>query len=200
MRSDTRPMPPTGKLGDETIAIFSKWVSAGLPRGSCADTAHPDPGPDPDPDPPPDDGNDDTEDSGPPPPQSLCTSGVTSPEMPDVLEEMNSGKACIACHNNSGQEPFLLGGTVFPTLHEPDRCYGAKDLRVVVIDRTGNAHNMTTNAAGNFFTLDTIEPPYRAMVVRGNDIRMMATPQTDPDCNGCHSEWGNGAPGRIMAP
>jgi hypothetical protein len=39
------------------------------------------------------------------------------------------------------------------------------------------------------------------MVVKGNEVREMKTPQYDGDCNGCHSEWGDsGAPGRVMAP
>jgi hypothetical protein len=42
--------------------------------------------------------------------------------------------------------------------------------------------------------------PYRALVVRGTNILEMKTPQTDGDCNRCHSANGDGAPGRVIAP
>jgi len=40
-----------------------------------------------------------------------------------------------------------------------------------------------------------------ARVVRGDQERVMLSPQMDGDCNSCHTENGaNGAPGRIVAP
>jgi hypothetical protein len=59
MQSDTRPMPPGRKLADDTIAVFAKWVAAGLPKGMCGQVA---PGADAAPprdDPPPPPGDDD---------------------------------------------------------------------------------------------------------------------------------------------
>ena len=124
--------------------------------------------------------------------------------MPDVLEWMNPGRACIACHTIMGTKPFTVAGSVYPTLHEPDRCNGVDGtggVHVLIIDHAGNAHALPANAAGNFFSVESFPLPYRAMVVRGREVRAMATPQTNADCNGCHTEWGKAAaPGRIMAP
>jgi hypothetical protein len=62
------------------------------------------------------------------------------------------------------------------------------------------------NAAGNFWHSDllgfaAIPKPYTAKVVAGGKVREMVAPQTDGDCNKCHTEAGtSSAPGRIMAP
>jgi hypothetical protein len=192
-------MPPTGQLGADSIRIFSRWVSAGMPRGTCGETPPPN---EPDPNATGDD-DDGGADAAPPPPTSVCTSGVMEPEFPQlprVLENMNPGMACIACHGEQGGPPERVAGTVYPSLHEPNRCDGVADLKVVIIGKDGNAHTFPTNAAGNFYGVENISPPYRAMVVRGNEMRIMQTPQMQVDCNGCHTEWGEGAPGRIMAP
>ena len=53
---------------------------------------------------------------------------------------------------------------------------------------------------GNFARVTNIPMPYRAMVVKGTKVREMKTLQTDGDCNGCHTEKGNGSPVRIMMP
>ena len=37
------------------------------------------------------------------------------------------GRACVSCHDMQDGEDvpaFAIGGTVFPTVHEPDECYG----------------------------------------------------------------------------
>jgi hypothetical protein len=200
MKSTSRPMPPDGKLDAATIAVFQKWVDAGLPKGASCDTAGSgdDGGPPPVTDPPP------TDDAGPPP-VSVCTSGVTTSPTDTPSELMNPGMTCIACHNIDEQGPeFELGGTLYPTAHEPDSCGGVLGYRILVIDAAGNVHTTDTNANGNFYIEATNTPmpkPYRAMVVHGTDIKQMKTPQTDGDCNGCHTEWGkNGAPGRVKAP
>ena len=196
MKSSSRPMPPAGNLDAATIAVFAKWVAAGIPKGASCDAPAPDgDGGGPPPDPP---------DAGPPP-VSVCTSGIPTHPTDAQDELMNPGMACVACHKlNPDQYPdFKLGGTVYPTAHEPDSCAGAAAARVLVIDAVGNVHTADTNAHGNFIfdSATPIPPPYRAMVINGTNIRQMKTPQTDGDCNGCHTEWGSsGAPGRVRMP
>jgi hypothetical protein len=190
MKSSSRPMPPTARLNAASIAIFEKWVKAGLPRGSCGDT--PDAGVTVDP-----------PDAEPPPPEpTVCTSGVTAP--PDLYGElMHPGQKCVSCHAENGATPFFAAGTVYPTRYEPDECHGAEGAKVLLIDAIGNVHSMATNGAGNFYLEATATPfptPYRAIVVKGGDYRAMKTPQTNGDCNGCHTERGSGAPGRVMTP
>ena len=74
------------------------------------------------------------------------------------------------------------------------------DAKVLLIDASGGVHTMNTNRAGNFALATSFPRPYRALVIRGSNFREMKTPQTDGDCNGCHTEWGKRAPGRITTP
>ncbi len=98
-------------------------------------------------------------------------------------------------------------GTVYPTLHEPNDCVGANPtsyagVQVVVTDSQGNATSMTPNSSGNFMgSPGSLALPFTAKVTyQGREIAMK-TPQTNGDCNSCHTETGlNGAPGRITLP
>jgi hypothetical protein len=60
---------------------------------------------------------------------------------------------------------------------------------------------MPVNAAGNFYSSKSTAGfplPYRARIVANGKTVAMATPQTEGDCNTCHTATGmNGAPGRI---
>jgi hypothetical protein len=102
---------------------------------------------------------------------------------------------------------YTFMGTVFPTLHEPSDCVGASSqdysgVQVTVIDAVGHEYAMSPNGAGNFMgSPGSFQMPFTAKVTyQGREIDM-TTPQTDGDCNGCHTELGsNGAPGRIMLP
>lgn len=191
MTSTARPMPPRGKLAGETISAFESWVADGLPRGTCG-APIPDAGPSAPLPPPPPTGTDPNE------PTSVCTSGTTA--APAASAFMRPGGACITCHKNNGGPDFELAGTVYPTLHEPNGCNGVERARIIIIDATGATHEMQTNAAGNFIRRAAIPRPYRALVVQGNRVREMKTLQTNGDCNSCHTEFGTGSPGRIMAP
>ncbi len=201
MKATKKPMPPDGKISAADIAVFEKWVGAGMPRGACGGkttTASADGG---------SDGAALPTDAGK---QSdaavvtptVCTSGVTWAQAAPPTALMHPGKDCIACHSAMGAPAFVLAGTVYPTLHEPNDCNGAGggNLSVVIVDAAGKSHTMPVNAAGNFMRVTALPMPYRAMVVSGTKVREMKTPQTDGDCNGCHSEQGSHSPGRIMAP
>ncbi len=199
MKSTKKPMPPDGDIGADDVAVLEHWITAKMPKGSCATKA-----------PPPDGGPGATDagstDGAPPkdagPTPTVCTSGTTWAQGTPSSALMAPGKACMACHSAMGGPSFTLAGTVYPTLHEPNSCNGATGagLSVVIVDAAGKSHTMPVNAAGNFIRVTGIPLPYRAMVVSGTKVREMKTPQTDGDCNGCHSEQGNGAPGRVMAP
>jgi cytochrome c553 len=131
---------------------------------------------------------------------------------------MHPGGACIACHAKQGgggddEAPrFTIGGTVYPTAHEPDDCNGtsmssAGTLSVLITEANGKAHSLAVNTVGNFSYTGSIATPYTAQVVAGSAVRAMAHAQTSGDCNGCHTVNGSStttgaasAPGRIMAP
>jgi len=195
MKSSKRPMPPTGRLSNDRVAIFEQWVESGMPKGSCGE------------DPADSDADESaakkdggTKDAAPEA-KSVCTSGSMVPAGSPPAATMKPGKSCIQCHSATGAPAFEIAGTVYPSLHEPDDCNGVSGVKVLIIDAAGNMMQLPTNAAGNFMRVTSFPRPYRAMVVKGNDVREMKTPQFDGDCNGCHSEWGEkGAPGRVMAP
>jgi hypothetical protein len=196
MTSTTKPMPPVGPLGADKVAPLQAWIAAGLPRGSCGDEAGtsasdaeaPAPG--------------DAGDAGDDTP-TVCTSGTFYDPDEDVLNQsMDPGRKCVDCHTSSDAQPLFVGGTIYPTLHEPDECNGSgAGASVILIDATGTSHTFTVDAVGNFVKYSSFPVPYRAMVVKGSRTVWMDAPQTNGDCNGCHSERGdNGAPGRIQAP
>src|SRR5207253_691976 len=120
---------------------------------------------------------------------------------------MNPGIACISCHAATGGEAplFALAGTVYPTAHEPDLCNGvngvAAGAQIVIAGADGHMITVTPNAAGNFAYQGSVALPFQARVVYMGRERIMSTPQSSGDCNGCHTPSGsNGAPGRILLP
>lgn len=204
------PMPPSQDgvtVPQDEIDVFRAWLDAGTPKSTssaCASEGEPAPGV---------------------AITTVCTSGVTwDPKGGNVTLQnnrgdddddddrngprMNPGKACINCHNSKEGKPLLqLGGTVYPTVREPDLCWGAgtDGAKVVVIDAHGVEWPMQLTDTGNFsWSTDDeqIAFPITAKVVsKGGRERVMNTPQNSGDCNSCHSEHGaNGAPGRIFLP
>ncbi|HVZ75032.1 MAG TPA: hypothetical protein VHJ20_21770 [Polyangia bacterium] len=121
---------------------------------------------------------------------------------------------------------FTFAGTVYATAHEPDLCHGGggpTDLkptdggrpplepprdptaaRVEVLDATGRLFGAQVNTAGNFMAegrYPMFVPPYTAKVTYQGRERAMLVPQTNGDCNACHTETGDmAAPGRIVLP
>lgn len=153
----------------------------------------------------------------------VCSTGVRWARGDHGSEKMHPGMACIACHTNGTGEDdddksepdedsgpaFHVAGTVYRTAHEPDDCAGEGVVKVIITDATGREFHMGTNDYGNFFLEDDrpFVPPYTARVQVGDRERKMSDPQTNGDCNGCHTQDGTSleyggkpAPGRIMIP
>jgi len=198
MRSTTRPMPPNpaDAVPSPEIVAIEKWVAADYPRGTCGghdeDAA----------------ASDGAARHAAAPPAVICTSGMTWTQNRRG-PTMNPGRACIRCHEAQEDDPVVdIGGTVYPTFHEPDLCYGADGastpVDVVITGADGQVFTLPVGPTGNFskaFSGLTVQRPFRAKVVRGGLERAMSTPQTSGDCNGCHTATGaNGAPGRIALP
>lgn len=124
---------------------------------------------------------------------------------------MNPGLACRACHLGSAPDKaYYFAGTVFPGMHEANLCDSRPPAGVVVeiIDANGNLALTlpVSQASGNFHsallvTAPAFPLPYTARVVNGTRTSTMTAPQTDGDCNACHTEQGTGgAPGRVVLP
>jgi mono/diheme cytochrome c family protein len=177
-------MPPGGTVPAAEVTALSNWINGGLQAGSCGTAI----------------------DAGAPTP--VCTSGLTGSTNPG--SSMNPGMACISCHYSSGDGPIdSFMGTAFPGLHEKDLCKDpvptGTTVQVEILDQAGNSVSprcliTVRTSSGNFMgNCATAVSPYRARVIKnGVAGAAMVTPQTDGDCNTCHTVMGaNGAPGRI---
>ncbi len=182
MKDAARPMPPSGSLSVDRVAILEAWISAGMPKGACgAGGATPTNTP------------------------TVCTSDQLWTRGDHGSSSMHPGMACIDCHKSTDEDDaplYRIAGTVYPTAHEPDDCYGASGaVTVEITDANGKTYSLPVNGAGNFFSSARITMPYRAKVVSAGKTRAMVAPQTNGDCNACHTEQGaEKAPGRIMTP
>jgi hypothetical protein len=173
------PLPAASATASE-ISMFEAWVTAGTPGGECVAEKGPFDGP------------------------LVCTSGKTWTGGDDGSPRMHPGRACITCHRSSDEDdaPRLqIGGTVYPTGHEPNDCNGATSAAVEVTDAGGRVTTLPVNAAGNFFTSAPITFPIHVAVVANGKRRMMSGSPPTGDCNSCHTQDGaNMAPGRIALP
>jgi hypothetical protein len=117
---------------------------------------------------------------------------------------MRPGDTCVSCHDSTGQGGVLtIGGTVYPSLHEPNLCDGTSvsGATVVITDAKKQVLTLTVNSVGNFYSGTAVATPFTASVSYGGTTLSMMTPQTSGDCNACHNATGaNGAPGRILLP
>jgi mono/diheme cytochrome c family protein len=196
MQSTTSPMPPAPNTvvpaPEETA--FDSWVSAGMPGGSCVtDGGVPPP-----------------VDAGPPPPPDplgaapTCTSQSTWTGGARGSSNMEPGRACITCHTQQGGPSFDVGGTVYPTGHEPDDCNGsaAGGAVVTVTDALGvTASFVAGSVSGNFHGSAQLTFPITASVTFDGKTRGMTTAVPTGDCNSCHTQNGaSSAPGRITLP
>ena len=130
-----------------------------------------------------------------------CASGWAWVGGDSESPEMYPGRACIACHKSEGEGPnYSVAGTLYPNTQEADDCFGLEGLRVEVTDADGKVIKMTSNEAGNFMSTSTFKAPYTAVAFGpdGTEFPMIA-PQTNGDCNTCHSSAGaSGAAGRVF--
>ncbi len=196
MRFDDDPMPPAPKprATDAELSTLKAWVAAGCP--AVGDAGADDVGCDPYDTP------------------VVCSSG-SEWQLGDPLVNMNPGRNCVGCHSVSGGPPLAVGGTVYPTAHEPDNCRGsdgAGAVTVEIVDAVGVSHVLPVNGVGNFWLKASDAPafakPFSARVVGPGGVREMMTQQKDGDCNACHSKQGDNtdktqtkkAPGRIVLP
>jgi hypothetical protein len=133
-----------------------------------------------------------------------CTSGMTWTKGNHGSAEMNPGLACIACHSTMNGPDLTIAGTVYPTGHEPDLCFGAdgaSGVQVVITGADGQTITLTPVPSGDFHLGTRLMMPFTAKVTYKGRERAMTAAQTSGDCNGCHTQSGaNGAPGRITLP
>ncbi|RYZ41732.1 MAG: hypothetical protein EOO71_10770 [Myxococcaceae bacterium] len=182
------PMPPKSEpaMPEAERAVLTQWLEAGMPAGTCGSLP-----------------------SGPAP--TTCASDSFWSEASGTGASMAPGYACRSCHlQQAPNNAYFFMGTVFPSLHVADGCDprlgSPSNVKVELLDAQGAVRlTLVPNEAGNFMS-NTLQPPfplpYRVRLVGpGGRSREMATPQTNGDCNSCHTEQGaSHAPGRIALP
>jgi hypothetical protein len=185
MKDAMKPMPPSGLLGAEKVAILEDWLASGSPRGDCEPTGG---------------GAGGGESYDP-----VCTSEEYWTEGDEGDREMHPGGTCVTCHSKGEGPQLYVGGTVYPTLHEPTDCRGVEAAVITITDANNKVFTLTTNAAGNFFEErdedESLAVPVTARIEYNGKTLEMKNPVETGDCNSCHSEAGsNGAAGRIVLP
>jgi hypothetical protein len=153
----------------------------------------------------------------PPPPEDpfsaapRCTSGELWHRNRQEGPEHLPGSPCNRCHHEDnaasghGEAPiFNFAGTVYPTAHEPELCIAPAGMggQVVVVYESGQVAIAPINATGNFMHhAEANAGAYLAKVIWNGRERQKRNPQTEGDCNTCHSAEGHeGAPGRFVLP
>jgi hypothetical protein len=191
MTDEVAPMPPSplpAPTPSEITALRS-WLQIGTPQSECVEEPNP------------------SQDPYAAP--AVCTSGSFWPiDFDSGFWGMMPGRNCIECHRLYPQHAplFSVAGTVYRTAHEPDRCYGipvATGAKIVITDANGVEHPPVPVVSGGNFgvILSGLALPYRAKLVVGDAQRVMQTPQSNGDCNACHTQAGTqGARGRIILP
>lgn len=188
MLDTVSPMPPGALLPSAEVEPFASWVAAGMPAEVCdTDGIVPDP------------------ETNPYDTPAVCTSGSMWTDGDEGSPDMTPGRACIACHSNEGDDGprFLFAGTVYPTAHEPDDCFGVGGVQIEIVDANGGVHTVSARDSGNFYQPGegTLALPLTARVIQGDNVLPMLTPFDTGDCNTCHTQEGKeGAPGRIILP
>jgi hypothetical protein len=184
MQDAASPMPPapSAPAAATDISALQDWINAGMPQGSCSLVEDP--------------LND---------PSTACANGRWSG---GESERMEPGGACNQCHRQEGEGPrYSIAGTVYSSGHQQNRCYGVSTgVQVVITGADGRQFPLNPNSSGNFtLSSSQLMTPYTAKVVDTTTgaERVMVTPQTEGDCNTCHTQTGSGtppAPGRITVP
>lgn len=131
-----------------------------------------------------------------------CSSGTYWNGGNDGDELMYPGSDCVTCHAGSNEAPqYTLAGTVMGDYADQNDCNGVAGVTVHVTDADGVVHDLTTNAAGNFFTNAVYTTPFTIELEYQGRTRPMVTPQSVGNCASCHTAVGiGGAPGRVLAP
>ncbi len=107
---------------------------------------------------------------------------------------MHPGGNCIECHSRKGEGPiYAIAGTVQGAATDNIDCNGIAGVTVSLLGSNGKTLDLTSNAAGNFFSSSTsgLTAPYRVTLTKGEKTVSMSASQTDFNCASCHADGSN---------
>ena len=121
---------------------------------------------------------------------------------------MHPGRDCVACHsrpaNVDSAPKFVIAGTVFSKLREPDDCLGTGGATVTITDANKQQYALSTNNAGSFWLrasdAPTFKVPYTVKILHNGRQGQMYSSQTNGSCLSCHTAAGTAPAGESKAP
>lgn len=115
--------------------------------------------------------------------------------------EMFPGRDCVGCHIENDGPPLAVGGTIYPYVLQSGQpgllaqtgtdCFGVEGIAITIEDGEGQAFELVTNRAGNFYVEgnpDDFAKPFSAIITWTNPTNnMVQTPQMfrTPSYGGC---------------
>ena len=118
----------------------------------------------------------------------------------EIGAAMLPGENCLRCHSEGSAYPsapiWSAAGTVF---ERADSEVGVRGATVRLVDSAGKELELTTNAAGNFYTSEPLVFPLRASLSFEGFEASMPVEVPAGSCNACHShpDPSGGAQGHI---
>lgn len=110
---------------------------------------------------------------------------------------MAPGDNCMTCHNGSKAPKWTVAGTVYSSPTD-SALMGVDGVQVVITDAAGKKLTLTTNAAGNFYSRDSVTFPISAEVTRNGKTQKMSQTVPTGACSSCHNQPAiSNAPGRL---
>ena len=104
---------------------------------------------------------------------------------PPTSGHHNAGQACLGCHNGNGATLFTFAGTLYNAATGGSTIAGAT---IEVIDSAGTTARIVTSSNGNFYTSQSLTPPFTTRASGcPNDIAMQSKATGDCNSSGCHS-------------
>jgi len=126
---------------------------------------------------------------------ALAWAGLTACSPREQGPLMRPGEDCLECHGGGGGEgegddarTWSFGGTVF----DQDTNEGVHGVKVQLVDSRGRTITAWSNAAGNFYSAESMTPPFTVTLTRGGrSVTGVPDPVTTAHmdyggCNGCH--------------
>lgn len=103
---------------------------------------------------------------------------------------MLPGENCLRCHSKGSPYPraptWTAGGTVFARA-DATESEGVSGAVIEITDKAGRKVILTTNSAGNFYTQEELQAPFRVAIEHNGRRAEMPIEAPAGSCNACHS-------------
>lgn len=101
---------------------------------------------------------------------------------------MKPGEDCMSCHA-AGEEAASFAWTVAGTVFDASG-NGFRGANIEITDGDGRVHKLTSNAAGNFYSAESMKTPFQSAALRFDGRHVFSPHEPGKlvgSCNACHS-------------